>query len=483
MKQDNIPLPNFHKVNETTWEIPTSYKEGMRVPARIIATESLLNNMDRGVFEQITNVATLPGIKKYAYCMPDGHWGYGFPVGGVAAFDLNEGIISPGGIGFDINCGMRLIKTNLKRDEVEPQIKEIVDQLFRDIPTGVGKKGVIIDERELKKVSIEGVEWCVKKGYAWEEDLERIESQGKIEGANPGMLSDHVMKRGMSQLGTLGSGNHYLEIQYIPEGSIFDQNAAEGFGLNEGDVCIMVHTGSRGFGHQIATDYLRKFDAVMRKYGIEVPDRDLAYAPFNSHEGKEYFSAMNCAINYAFANRQVITHFLREAFAKVLKKSAQELGMELLYDVAHNTAKIEKYSGKELLVHRKGATRSFGSDNPDIPFIYQQIGQPVIIGGSMETGSYLLVGSKEAEDITFGSTAHGSGRTMSRRAAKKKISGLDLDKQLKSQGIYVRSASYAGLAEEAGFAYKNVDEVCEAVEMAGISKRVVKLLPLGNIKG
>lgn len=476
-------MPEFTKVDETTWEIPTSYKDGMRVPARIIATKELLDEMDRGVFEQVTNVATLPGIQKYAYCMPDGHWGYGFPVGGVAAFDLDEGIISPGGIGFDINCGMRLIKTNLTKKELEPKIKDLVDQLFRDIPTGVGKKGVEISEHELEKVAVKGVEWCVNRGYAWPEDLERIESQGRVDGADPKYLSERAKKRGIPQLGTLGSGNHYLEIQYIPKGGIFDKDTAQAYDLREEQICVMVHTGSRGFGHQIATDYLKKFDQAMRKYDISVPDRDLAYAPFSSPEAQEYLAAMNCAINYAFSNRQIITHLARQAFAKVLNMKHEDLGMELLYDVAHNTAKIEKYEGKELIVHRKGATRSFGPNNPDIPLLYKNAGQPVIIGGSMETGSYLLVGTKGAEKKTFGSTAHGSGRTMSRRAAKKKIEGKDLDKKMKSKGIYVRSASYAGLAEEAGFAYKNVDIVCETVERAGISRRVVKLLPLGNIKG
>ncbi len=479
----NIKIPEFKKIDDTTWEIPKSYKDGMKVPARIIAKRELLEDMDLGVFDQVTNVATLPGIINYALCMPDGHWGYGFPVGGVAAFDFDEGIISPGGIGFDINCGMRLIKTNLKVDEVKRNIKDIVDRLFRDVPTGVGKSGVDMDIEELKKVVVNGAEWCVQKGYAWEEDLERIESHGKIDKADVKCLSDKALKRGKSQLGTLGSGNHYLEIQYIPKGGIFDKDMADVFGLEEEQICVMIHTGSRGFGHQVATDYLRKFDKAMRKYGIDVPDRDLAYVKFDSQEGQEYYKAMNCAINYAFANRQVITHFLREAFMREFKGTAKSMGMELIYDVAHNTAKVEEYGNRKIIVHRKGATRSFGPGNPDIPEIYQEVGQPVLIGGSMETGSYLLVGTKEAEKETFGSTAHGSGRTMSRRAARKKVQGQDLMKNLKEKGIYIRSASYAGLAEEAGIAYKNVDVVCESVDIAGISKRVVKLLPIGNIKG
>jgi tRNA-splicing ligase RtcB len=483
MQKQNIPLPEFTKIDDTTWDIPMSYKEGMRVPARIIATKKILDAMDLGVFEQVTNVATLPGIQRYSYCMPDGHWGYGFPVGGVAAFDMDEGVISPGGIGFDINCGMRLVKTNLTEDEVRPKIKELVDQMFRDIPVGVGKKGIKITDKELKKVAKEGAAWCLKNGYAWDEDLDMIESNGKIEGADPDVLSERAMKRGMPQLGTLGSGNHYLEVQYIPEDGIFDKDLASALGLEVGQVCMMIHTGSRGFGHQIATDYLRKFDKTMRKYNITVPDRDLAYAPFNTPEGQEYFSAMNCAINYAFANRQVILHFVREAFMRIFDKTAKSMGMELIYDVAHNTAKLEEYDGKKLIVHRKGSTRSFGPGNKEIPPIYQETGQPVIIGGSMETGSYLLAGTKEAEKETFGSTAHGSGRTMSRGAAKRKVHGKDLEKRMLEKGIYIRSASYAGLAEEAGLAYKDVDDVCEAVDLAGISKRVVKLKPIGNIKG
>lgn len=483
MRQQNIKTPDFKKIDDTTWEIPTSYKKGMRVPARIIATKQLLDGMDLGVIDQVTNVAMLPGIEEYAFCMPDGHWGYGFPVGGVAAFNLEEGIISPGGIGFDINCGMRLVKTNLTLKEVQPKIKSIVDRMFRDVPTGIGTRGVNISLEELKKVAKEGAQWCLKKGFAWEEDFERIESNGCIEGADPEFLSERAMKRGMPQLGTLGSGNHYLEIQYIPKGGIYDKKAAQVFGLTEEQICIMIHTGSRGFGHQVATDYLRKFDSVMQKYNIKVPDRDLAYAPFDSPEGQEYFKSMCCAINYAYANRQVIMHIVRDVFMREFKGTAKTMGMELIYDVAHNTAKVEEYEGKKLIVHRKGATRSFGPGNPDIPTIYQEVGQPVLIGGSMETGSYLLVGTKEAEEETFGSTAHGSGRTMSRTAAKRQIHGKDLEKKLEEKGIYVRSSSYAGLAEEAGLAYKNVDAVCEAVDLAGISKRVVKFLPIGNIKG
>ncbi len=483
MKNIQIKLPNFNKIDETTWEIPTSYQEGMKVPARIIATKELLSNMDLGVFWQIANVASLPGIQEFAYCMPDGHWGYGFPVGGVAAFDINEGVISPGGIGFDINCGMRLIKTNLEEKEVRPKIKHLIDRIFREIPTGVGTKGIKITAQDLIKVSKDGAKWAIKNGYGWEEDLERIESNGKVDTADPQYLSDQAIKRGLPQLGTLGSGNHYLEIQFIPENGIFNKEISDLLGFSPGQVFIMIHTGSRGFGHQIATDYLRKFDKTMVKYKIKVPDRDLAYAPFNSYEGQEYFKSMSCALNYAYANRQVITHFVREVFMREFQKTAKSMEMEVIYDVAHNTAKIETYKGKSLIVHRKGATRSFGPGNKNIPDIYNEIGQPVIIGGSMETGSYLLVGTKEAEKETFGSTAHGSGRTMSRNAAKRKVRGMDLEKELIKKGIYIRSASYAGLAEEAGIAYKDVDMVCEAVDLAGISKRVVKFLPIGNIKG
>jgi tRNA-splicing ligase RtcB len=476
------------KISDYVWEIPASEKEGMLVPARIYATEKLLGEMDKGVFEQVTNVACLPGIQKYSYCMPDGHWGYGFPIGGVAAFSKENGVISPGGIGFDINCGMRLIRTDLTVDEVQPKIRELVDVLFKTVPAGVGSKGLVkLSVEEFKRVMIHGVDWCVEKGYGWEHDKERIEEYGCIQGADPSKVSEKAISRGISQLGTLGSGNHYLEIQVAQPENIFDKNVAKAFGIFEYQILVMVHCGSRGFGHQVATDYLRVFDTAMKKYGIAVRDRELACAPFNSPEGQDYYRAMVCAANAAFANRQVIVHRVREGFSEVFGREPEDLGMDIIYDVAHNVAKIETHEvdgeEKELLVHRKGSTRCFGPGRKEIPGIYRKTGQPVIVGGSMETGSYLLVGTEKAMKETFGSTMHGSGRTMSRTAAKKKVIGAELKKKMEEEGIVVRAVSMAGLAEEAGFAYKDISEVVDTMEMAGISRKVVGLRPIGNIKG
>lgn len=498
-------LPKFKKISDVVWEIEPAFKKGMRVPARIIATEKLLREMEQGVFEQITNVATLPGIQKYAFCMPDGHWGYGFPIGGVAAFDLEEGIISPGGIGFDINCGMRLIRTDLTAKEVLPKLHELVDTLFASVPAGVGARSDLrLSPKELEGVMVKGAKWAVEKGYGRKEDLENIEEKGEISGANPEAVSQHARERGINQLGTLGSGNHYLEIQKVEK--IFDSSTALRFGISGPDqIVVMIHCGSRGFGHQIGTDYLRIFEAAMTKYKITVADRQLACAPFNSKEGQNYFGAMTAAANLAFANRQIIMHRVREVFEKVFGVGEEKLGLELVYDVAHNIAKIEEYevgsekldkevrngkwdvvkshlpsqhpashftypTSKKLVVHRKGATRSFP-------------GQPVIIGGSMESGSYLLLGTEKALVETFGSTAHGSGRTMSRTQAMRQVRGEILQKQMESRGIYVRTVSFAGLAEEAGLAYKNISEVVETLDRAGISKKVASFVPIGNIKG
>ncbi len=482
-------LKDIKKISDTVWEIPISYKEGMRVPARIYATKELLREMDDGVFDQVTNVATLPGILKYAYCMPDGHWGYGFPIGGVAAMDAKSGVISPGGIGFDINCGMRLILTNLTYDEVKPHLRQLVDKLFERVPAGVGSAGFVkISQDEFRRAVEQGARWCIKQGYGWEEDLERTEEGGWISGADASKISDKAVQRGYRQIGTLGSGNHYLEIQVAKPEYFFDAKLAEAFGITfPNQVVVMFHCGSRGFGHQVATDYLQIFLKVMEtKYGIKVPDRELACAPFHSPEGQDYFAAMKCAINMSFVNRQVILHRIREVFSDILHKDPVDLGLHQVYDVAHNTAKMEKHEvdGKlcDVLVHRKGATRAFGPGMDGLPDIYKKTGQPVIIGGSMETGSYLLVGVESGKE-TFYSTAHGSGRTMSRRRAKKLFHGKKLQKEMEARGIYVRSVSYAGLAEEAGPAYKDIDGVVEAAELAGISRRVVRLVPIGNVKG
>ncbi|MBI3804039.1 MAG: RtcB family protein [Nitrospirae bacterium] len=477
------------QVGPTVWEIDRSYKPGMQVPARIYATGKLIREMDETVIEQLTNVATLPGLLRYAYCMPDGHSGYGFPIGGVAAMDAEEGVISPGGIGFDINCGMRLVRTRLTEAEVAPKIKALVDLLYERVPAGVGSKGFVkLTPKEFKAVIAGGARWCLEQGYAWPEDLEFTEEAGCIAGADPEKISKKAIERGLGQIGTLGSGNHYLEIQVVREANIFDRKLAEGFGLFPGQVVVMFHCGSRGFGHQVATDYLQRFLDVMEpKYGIKVLDRELACAPFRSPEGRDYFAAMKCGLNMSFANRQTILHRIRECFAQVFEKKAETLGLEMIYDVAHNTAKLERYqiNGKwrEVLVHRKGATRAFGPGEQALPPQYRPYGQPVIIGGSMETGSYLLVGTQRAMTETFGSTAHGSGRTMSRTQARKMFRGDQLQKEMLARGIYVRSASYAGLAEEAGSSYKEIDEVIEACALAGISKPVVKFAPIGNIKG
>ncbi|MDO9119055.1 MAG: RtcB family protein [Nitrospira sp.] len=474
-----------NRVTDEVWEIPVTEKPGMLVPARIYGTESILRAMDTGVFEQVTNVACLPGIRRYALCMPDGHWGYGFPIGGVAAFDVRSGIISPGGVGYDVNCGMRLIRTDLTLAEVQPKLEQLMTELFRRVPAGVGASGFVsMDRSSFDRVMTKGARWCIEQGFGWHRDLERIEQGGCLPGADPSKVTDHAVGRGMNQLGTLGSGNHYLEVQVVSNDRIFDRETATAFGITGQDqIVIMVHCGSRGFGHQVASDYLKAFEKAMRRYGITVKDQQLACAPFLSEEGQDYFAAMNCAANTAFANRQVITHQIREAFAAVFGRSGEELGMELVYDVAHNIAKVERYSEGELVVHRKGATRAFGPGSQDLPACYRSVGQPVICGGSMETGSYLLVGTTRASEETFGSTMHGSGRTMSRTQAKKSIRGEQLQQQMKQRGILVKAVSMSGLAEEAGFAYKNISEVVESVERAGITKKVAELRPIGNIKG
>jgi len=461
----------------------------MRVPARLYGTRELVHDFDAGVFEQITNVASLPGIVKYALCMPDGHWGYGFPIGGVAAFDPDHGVISPGGIGFDINCGMRLVSTNLTYDEVKPVLEKLVDRLFERIPAGVGSTGFVkLTPDEFLTVSREGARWCLKNGYAVADDLDRTEEEGCMKGADPAKVSQKAVQRGYNQIGTLGSGNHYLEIQVARQENVYDQELAGAFGITRPDqIVVMYHCGSRGFGHQIATDYLHVLLSVMeREYGINIIDKELACAPFKSPEGQDYFSAMKCAVNMSFANRQVILHRIREVFSEIFRRSPEDLGIRQIYDVTHNTAKLEEHSidgrAKQLLVHRKGSTRAFGPGMGDLPEDYRKTGQPVIIGGSMETGSYLLAGVKGGAG-TFYSTAHGSGRTMSRHSARKMYQGKSLLKDMKGRGIYVRTVSYKGLAEEAGGAYKNIDDVVKATELAGISKRVARFVPIGNIKG
>jgi tRNA-splicing ligase RtcB len=485
-----MALPHqLRRISANIWELPVSYQAGMLVPARFVASEELLGGMEAVVFEQAANVACLPGIVNYAWCMPDGHSGYGFPIGGVAAMDPEHGVISPGGIGFDINCGMRLCLTTLTEEEVRPRIGELVDQLFTAIPTGVGCSGFVRSSRsEFRKVIENGSRWCLQKGYALPEDLEMTEEGGCFAGADAAACSDKAIERGYDQVGTLGSGNHYCEIQVARPENIFDERTARAFGFTiPNQVVIMFHCGSRGFGHQVASDYLQTFLRVMTTgYGIKIRDRELACAPFRSPEGQAYFAAMKCAANMGFANRQVILHRIREVFSHVFRRSPEDLGMRMIYDVSHNTAKLEKHlvDGKlrQLLVHRKGATRSFGPGMAGLPDCYRETGQPVIIGGSMETGSYLLAGEAGAEQ-TFFTTAHGSGRTMSRHQARKMVQGRKLLDDMERRGIHVRTGSYGGLAEEAGLAYKDIDSVTRATEEAGLSRRVVKLVPVGNIKG
>jgi len=483
-------IDNLQKISDTVWELPATYKDGMRVPARIIATEKLVREMDETVYQQISNVATLPGVTRYALCMPDGHSGYGFPIGGVAAMDVHEeGVISPGGIGFDINCGMRLVITNLTLDDVQPHVHQIIDRLYERVPAGVGSHGFLkLSREDFRDLVEQGARWCIEQDYGWKQDLELTEENGCIAGADAKKISERAIDRGYNQVGTLGSGNHYLEVQVVRSEDVRDQELAARFGITiPNQIVVMFHCGSRGFGHQVGTDYLQTFLKVMEsKYHIKILDRELACAPFESPEGRDYFAAMKCGLNMSFANRQVILHQIREVFSEVFGRSAEDLGMQMVYDVAHNTAKLERHvvdgTEKTLLVHRKGATRAFGPGHDEVAARYRDIGQPVIIGGSMETGSYLLVGMSTGAE-TFFSTAHGSGRTMSRTKARKQWHGKQLQRDLEARGIYVRSTSWAGLAEEAGPAYKNIDEVIAATELAGISKPVVRFAPIGNVKG
>ena len=434
-------------------------------------------------------MATLPGIVDASLCMPDAHWGYGFPIGGVAAMDVRSGVISPGGIGFDINCGMRLVRTDLTWPEVQPRLRELLDALEARVPAGVGRHGFVrIDRDEFRSVLCEGARWAVARGYGTPDDLARTEAGGCFAAADPDRVSEQAVERGYRQIGTLGSGNHYLEVQVLHRDGVFDADLARAFGLDLPEqVVIMFHCGSRGFGHQVATDYLHAFLRVMPvKFGLPVIDRELACAPIDSQEGRDYYAAMCCAANMSFANRQVILHRIREVSSEVFHRAPEQLGIRQVYDVAHNTAKLEEHgTGRDrrtLLVHRKGATRAFPPGHPELPPAYRETGQPVIIGGSMETGSYVLAGIATGAGAFF-STAHGSGRTMSRTRARKLVRGRDLQDQMAARGILVRSASWRGLAEEAGFAYKSVDEVAAATEQAGLSRRVAHLVPVANVKG
>lgn len=474
------------KLSENSWEIPTGHIPNMRVPGRLFISENLLEDLEHGTIDQIANVATLPGIQKYSMAMPDAHLGYGFAIGGVAAFDVEEGVISPGGVGFDINCGVRLIRTNLRKEDVVPYIKELIDELFNNVPAGVGSKSRFkASDRELDEAFLHGAKWAVESGHGVEADVEHCEANGFMEGADPSKVSTKARNRGKPQLGTLGSGNHFLEVQYVDE--IYDREIASAFGLEEGQVTVMIHCGSRGAGHQICTDYLKELSQVTKSYGIDIPDRQLACAPAQSREAQNYFKAMICAANYAWANRQMITHWTRESFEKIFGRDADDLGMNLLYDVAHNVAKLEKHTidgkKKEVYVHRKGATRAFPPGHPEVPTVFRDVGQPVLIPGSMGTPSFILCGTKEAMDISFGSACHGAGRVMSRAHAKKEFSGQSIMANLKAQGITLRAKHPSVIAEEAPGVYKSSSEVVNVVHELGIALKVAKVLPLGVAKG
>lgn len=477
----------LEKIDDYRWRLPKRYKPGMRVDGIIYADEHLLESIKRDkALEQVANAAFLPGIVKNSLAMPDIHWGYGLPIGGVVATDIESGgVVTPGGVGYDINCGVRLMKTNLTEKEITPRISELVHALYNNIPAGVGSKGEIKathkDELNLLR---KGARWAIEKGYGWKEDLEYTEENGEIKGADPSSVSERALTRGERQAGTLGSGNHFLEVQVIDQ--IYDEDIANIFDLSLGQITVMLHSGSRGLGYQVCDEYAKDMVRTLGKYGINVPDRQLACAPCNSEEGKSYLAAMRCAANYAWANRQCLMHLTRAVFEKVFKRSAKDLGMHLIYDVAHNIAKFEKYNidGKEklLCVHRKGATRAFGPGHPELPERYKNIGQPVIIPGDMGRNSFLLVGTEKAEE-TFFSACHGAGRLMSRTQAISVCRGRSISKELEEKGILVLAAGKAVLAEEAPEAYKNVNDVVHVVHEAGISKRVARMRPLGVIKG
>jgi tRNA-splicing ligase RtcB len=478
-------MSGLKKIDDCRWMVPLS--GGMKVPGIIYSSEQLIKEMGADESpKQVANVAHLPGIIKYSLAMPDMHWGYGFPIGGVAAFDLTNGIISPGGVGYDINCGCRLVTTRLEHDDIKDRLKELINALFRDIPTGVGSKGVLkLSAQEEKKVLIDGAKWAVDHGYGSREDLETTEDSGKMAGADPEMVSARAIERGREQLGTLGSGNHFLEIEVVEE--IYDKEAASAFGLEMGQIAVMIHSGSRGLGYQVCDDYLARMVKHIGELGVSLPDRQLACAYLNSPRGKEYLAAMACAANYAWANRQMLMHWTRETFERTLKKGPRELGMRLLYDVCHNIAKLETFivDGKEmqLCVHRKGATRAFPPGHPALPEQYKKVGQPVLIPGDMGTGSYVLAGTEKAFAETFGSTCHGAGRVMSRTQAIKASRGRSIAREMADKGIVIMATGKGTLHEEMPEAYKDLDQVVDVVHKAGISKKVAKLRALGCIKG
>ena len=476
----------LEKIGDALFEMK---KEGeMKSRALVFGIPEIVEQMKKDrTLGQLRNVASMEGIVKHAMVMPDGHEGYGFPIGGVAAFDAEEGVVSPGGVGFDINCGVRLVTTPLSAEEVKPKIRELCDTMFENVPSGVGSKSqkLRVSTEELGEVARRGVEWAVENGYGRKEDLRHTEENGRIEGADYSAVSDLAKKRGSKQIGTLGAGNHFLEVQEV--GEIFIPETAKKFGLEKGQAVVMIHTGSRGFGHQICSDQLKSVIGKARELGLPMPDTQLAYVPVETAEGKNYLGSMRCAVNYAFVNRQAIMHWVRESFDSVFGEGTSEK-MDLVYDVAHNIAKKENHEvdgeKRELIVHRKGATRAFPAGRPELPSAYREIGQPVLIPGSMGTASYVLVGEQKGLELSFGSTCHGSGRTMSRKQATKTHAGKDVSKKLwESRGIYIRATDKRVVAEEAPDAYKDVDEVVRSVELAGLSSPVAKMKPLGVVKG
>ncbi len=474
----------FKSIEKGVWEMKAD--AGMNVPARIFASEPLFKEIEEGARQQLVNTAQLPGIQKAVMGMPDMHRGYGFPIGGVAGFDRKEGVVSPGGIGFDINCGVRLMRTNFEAKDIREKLPELMDILFKLVPAGVGQKGKIrVGQDELAEIFKHGARHMVEKGFGWKSDLERIEENGEMEEANPEKVSEKAFKRGMPQTGTLGSGNHFVEVQEVEQ--IFEKEIAKKFGLFEGQAVVMLHSGSRGAGHQIATDYISVMQKAMQKYNISVPDRQLACTPIESQEGKDYLEAMWCGVNYAFANRQAMTHWIREGFESVFGTDAEKMGLEIVYDICHNVAKFEKHKvngeEKELLIHRKGATRAMPAGRPENPVIYAKTGHPAIIPGSMGTASYIIVGTKSGLEKSFASVCHGAGRTMSRHAAMKLKRGEQVKKELEAKGEVIKGKSLAGLAEEMPEAYKDIDEVIKSIELSGIGKKVSRHLPLAVMKG
>ena len=481
-----MPLEKLKRIDETKIEVPLNYKQGMRVKGIIYVDDLLEKDLESQSIDQVANVATLPGIIGASLAMPDIHTGYGFSIGGVAAFDLKEGIVSPGGVGYDINCGVRLLKSNLTKDKVLPKIKDLVNVLYNEVPSGVGSKGKIrLGPDDEKKILLYGAKWAVDQGFGNAEDLKKIESGGYIEGADPSLISRKAYERGRAQQGTLGSGNHFLEVQYVDE--IYDEQAANILGLFRDQITVMIHTGSRGFGHQVCTDFLEVMERAAIKYKIVLLDKELACAPYASSEAQDYLAAMRAAANYAWANRQCIMHWAKESFMNIFNISPRELGMSLIYDVAHNIAKVEEHevNGKntKLVVHRKGATRAFPPGHPELPEIYRSLGQPVLIPGDMGRVSFVLLGTEKAMKETFGSTCHGAGRVMSRHQAIRKAKGRSIWREMEDKGIIVKSAGRETLAEEMSEAYKDISNVVDVVHKAGISKKVARLRPIGVIKG